>query len=88
MLIQYIHFPELGIEKEERKNLVSKQDYEKLFFKYRKSLQEKMQHIDTIIKMGSSNRIALMCFEKDPSFCHRGQVGEVLEEKKLKVVSL
>ena len=36
--IDYLHIPELGIEGEDRKNLKTRSDYERLFVKYRKTL--------------------------------------------------
>ncbi|MHA1819399.1 MAG: DUF488 domain-containing protein [Promethearchaeota archaeon] len=86
--IGYIHIPELGIEKEFRKDLKTQADYKRLFMKYRESLKGKGEYINKIIQLGESKRIVIMCFEKDPNYCHRGQIADVLKEKDKLVVSL
>ena len=86
--IQYIHFPELGVESEDRKNLNSKKDYLRLFERYRDELPLKNQKLNEVIALGKQERIALMCFERDHSFCHRGVIAEFLRKQKLKVIDL
>ncbi len=86
--IDYLHIPELGIESEERKNLNSKADYEELFAKYRQTLPIKEVYINRIIELGTTKRIALLCFEADCNFCHRGEVAKVIKSKKHEVVHL
>src|SRR3990167_5597985 len=73
--IDYLHIPELGIESEERKNLKTKADYDELFAKYRQDLPIKEVYINRIIELGTNKRIALLCFEADCNFCHRGEIG-------------
>src|SRR3989344_5135592 len=84
--IQYVHIPELGVESEDRKNLNSKRDYLRLFERYKEELPSKNQKLSEIISLGKKKRIALMCFERDHSFCHRGVLGEFLRKQKLKVI--
>lgn len=86
--IDYLHIPELGIESEERKNLNTKADYEELFTKYRQTLPVKEVYINRIIELGTTKRIALLCFEADCNFCHRGEVAKVIKSKKHEVVHL
>ncbi len=86
--IDYLHIPELGIESEERKNLRTKADYEELFAKYRQTLPIKEVYINRIIELGTTKRIALLCFEADCNFCHRGEVAKVIKSKKHEVVHL
>ena len=79
--IKYIHIPELGIKTEKRKKLQNLNDYEELFADYRKTLslkQEELQYVYSILK--THNRVALMCYEQDPRFCHRGQVKDYISE--------
>ena len=78
--IDYLHIPELGVASEDRKNLDSKEDYEKLFLTYRESLPERAEHLDRVMEEGMSRRIALMCFEKDPAFCHRREIAGHIRE--------
>jgi uncharacterized protein (DUF488 family) len=86
--IDYLHIPELGIESEERKNLNTKADYEKLFAKYRQTLPIKEVYINRIIELGTTMRIALLCFEADCNFCHRGELAKVITSKNYKVTNL
>lgn len=86
--IQYMHIPDLGIPKEMRTNLTNRADYEALFVKYREILPSKEEYVKKIISIGESKRIALMCFEKDVSLCHRGQLGNYIVNKGIPVKSL
>ena len=86
--IDYLHIPELGIESEERKSLNTKADYDKLFAKYRENLPLKEVYINRIIELGLMKRIALLCFEADCNFCHRGEVAKVIKSKKHEVTHL
>lgn len=81
--IKYIHIPELGILSQNRKNLQSAAEYKRLFREYTKTLPEKKQsllQVHDLLK--ERKRIALTCFEKDPSFCHRHCVSDWLEKEK------
>jgi len=79
--IQYVHFPEVGIKSEQRQELNTQADYDKLFAVYRQSnltktiiLQEK------ILKLLKENkRIALTCFEANINQCHRKHLAEAIE---------
>ncbi len=86
--IDYLHIPELGIESEERKNLNTKADYEKLFAKYQQVLPLKEVYINRIIELGTTKRIALLCFEADGDFCHRREVAKIIKSKKYEVINL
>lgn len=86
--IDYLHIPELGIESEQRKNLNTKADYEELFAKYRQALPIKEVYINRIIELGTTKRIALLCFEADSTFCHRGEVAKIIKSRKHDVINL
>lgn len=86
--IEYLHFPELGVESEDRKNLHSREDYLQLFMKYKTALPSREATLHKIIELGQKNRIALLCFEKEHTFCHRGIIGKYLEAKSFKVINL
>jgi len=78
--INYLHIPELGIPGERRKNLSSEADYQKLFGFYRASiLPNQMEMIRLLSDMANQGRIALLCFEADNNFCHRGVLSAELE---------
>jgi uncharacterized protein (DUF488 family) len=88
--IKYIHLPELGIESKDRKELKDLNDYKKLFLKYEKTLTDKnkQEKLNEIINLGSKQRIALLCFEKDPEYCHRGVIANYLRKKGFEVKDL
>ena len=79
--IGYLHFPELGIESEKRKDLDSAADYKELFKEYRKTLPAKKEKIEELKKLGKENKVSLMCFEADKNFCHRGVLSDFLGEE-------
>ena len=78
--IEYIHIPELGIESEERQDLVSQKDYDVLFARYEKTtLKANESYLNIILdKIKEKGRVALTCFEKDAIQCHRGRVAKKL----------
>ncbi|MBS3152643.1 DUF488 family protein [Candidatus Woesearchaeota archaeon] len=86
--IDYIHMPELGIESKERKNLQTKEDYEKLFEKYRKVLPMNEVYINRIIELGTIKRIVLLCYEADYNLCHRKEISKIIENKGHGMVNL
>ncbi len=88
--IEYRHIPELGIDGEMRKNLVTKDDYEKLFEVYDRDLlpQAIKQQEEVLGLVGTFERVALTCFEANPHFCHRSHLAAALArqaEDKLEV---
>jgi uncharacterized protein (DUF488 family) len=79
--IAYLHFPELGIESEKRKDLDSAADYKELFKDYGKSLPARKEKVAELEQLGKSEKVALMCFEADKNFCHRGVLSDFLGEE-------
>lgn len=79
--IEYLHLPELGIPSALRQHLVSEQDYRRLFDHYAKVLlperYEAMARIKRLLL--EKRRLALMCFEADPQFCHRQTLVDTLQ---------
>lgn len=78
--IEYVHFPEVGIQSKYRQDLKSQDDYDGLFKSYRKetisttaSTQGKI--LELLIK---KQRIALTCFEADICQCHRKHLAEAI----------
>ncbi len=80
--IRYEHLPELGIDSEERRELVTQADYDALFAEYeRKSLPKQTDALAKIrgwVQQGE--RVALTCFELLPHQCHRHCVSEALAQ--------
>jgi len=77
--IEYVHVPELGISSEKRNNLNSDEDYQNLFDNYEASLSGRLEHLEYLHRLlVSRGRIALTCFEHDPSHCHRHVIRDFL----------
>ncbi|RJO67437.1 MAG: DUF488 domain-containing protein [Myxococcales bacterium] len=88
--ISYVHLPSLGIPSRLRTNLDSDEAYVRLFDKYERDILPKQaQAIREAAKLSLSMPSALMCFEKDHHFCHRGRlVSYVASEAGLPVEHL
>ena len=79
--IEYVHLPELGISSEKRNNLNSDKDYQNLFEDYKASLFKHQEYLDRLYQLlQTKNRIALTCFEHEPSHCHRHVIRDYLKE--------
>lgn len=78
--IDYVHYPELGIDAAERKNLSTQFDYDRLFQSYKSTvLKEQKNALQTLVDLhDEKKRIALTCFEKDHHQCHRGCLADKL----------
>ncbi len=80
--IEYIHFPEVGIQSEQRQELNTQNDYNKLFAEYRKrnlaTTQKTQAEILDLLK--THKRIALTCFEANICQCHRKYLAEAIEK--------
>ncbi len=79
--IQYVHFPEVGIQSEQRRELNTQTDYDKLFVEYRKNNLVKTKSTQTSILnlLKQHKRIALTCFEANICQCHRRHLAEAIK---------
>lgn len=79
--IQYMHFPEVGIQSEQRQELNTQTDYDKLFAVYRKNnLTQTVSTQTTILNLLKQHkRIALTCFEANICQCHRKHLAEAIK---------
>jgi len=80
--IQYAHFPDVGIQREQRQGLNLQNDYDKLFSIYRKNNLRKTVETQTKILnlLKQHKRIALTCFEANILQCHRKHLAEAIEK--------
>ena len=78
--IVYIHLPDLGIESIERKDLTTQDDYNRLFDNYERTvLEEQSEILEQLLDLyEDKKRIALTCFEKEHTQCHRGRITNKL----------
>jgi uncharacterized protein (DUF488 family) len=80
--IEYIHIPELGIASDKRQSLETPEDYEILFSGYRNTMAERASALTKLYSLSKSeNRVALMCYEYNVLFCHRGVIKDYLVEQ-------
>ena len=79
--IQYFHLPEVGIQSDQRQELNSQKDYDKLFSIYRKNNLNKTTKAQAEIfnLLKQHKRIALTCFEANIDQCHRKHLAEAIE---------
>ena len=78
--IEYIHIPQVGIQSEQRQELNSQADYDKLFTTYQKTnLIRTTNYQEQILKLLKlKKRIALTCFEANICQCHRKHLAEAI----------
>jgi uncharacterized protein (DUF488 family) len=91
--IEYVHIPELGIDSDKRKNAALAGDYKLLFDEYSNDVSNnKSEYIVNILNLLTEyKRVALVCFEYDPSDCHRSRIAQLASElsrNKLNVANL
>ena len=80
--IEYVHFSEVGIQSEYRKELKEQVDYDNLFNTYKqKTLPNTITTQEKIITLlKEKKRIALTCFEADICQCHRKHLAEAISQ--------
>jgi uncharacterized protein (DUF488 family) len=83
--IEYQHIPDLGIPGNLREKLETDKDYKNLFERYKIHLENHQKHIDFLKEQSKKKRLALMCFEEDPKYCHRHILGSYLQNSDVMV---
>ncbi|HZY39873.1 MAG TPA: DUF488 domain-containing protein [Mucilaginibacter sp.] len=78
--VQYVHFPEVGIESDQRQKLNCQKDYDDLFKRYKTDNLNKTVPVQSAIFniLKSNKRIALTCFESNICQCHRKPLAEAI----------
>jgi len=79
--IRYVHFPEVGIQSEQRRELNTQADYDQLFTVYRQNnlTQTRASQVKIANLLKEHKRIALTCFEANIRQCHRKHLAEAIE---------
>lgn len=79
--IEYIHFPEVGIESDKRQELNNQRDYDELFKSYEDDNLKRTKETQKAILnvLNRHNRIALTCFESNICQCHRKPLSESIK---------
>lgn len=77
--VEYHHFPEIGIPAKIRCNISDKQE---LWQHYKDNILEKNpEYLDDISDICQKERALLICYEREPSDCHRHIVAMALARK-------
>ena len=78
--IDYLHFPDVGIQSEHRQELRQQSDYDALFDVYKKEtiVKTKATQDKILDLLQQKKRIALTCFEANICQCHRKHLAEAL----------
>lgn len=81
--MEFRHFPGLGIASDKRKNVDSKEDYNKLFDEYEyETLPQKSSQLEKLHKLCVKfERVVITCFEKEHTLCHRHRISNWLKDK-------
>ena len=88
--IEYHHFPKLGIPSTLRAPLETKEDYRKLFKKYKNNmLSTENKVVEEATKLIETKPSVLVCMESDFRLCHRMPLGKIISEKtELPIIDL
>lgn len=79
--IKYIHIRELGSPKALRTQLYEDSNYEVFFKGYRKYLKSKIDIVEDLYHELITNELCcIMCYERNPSQCHRTVVAEKIKD--------
>jgi uncharacterized protein (DUF488 family) len=80
--IEYIHIPLLGISSDQRQELNTQADYDRLFASYEKNeLKKNKAALNQLFEIFKDRkRVAITCFEAHVCMCHRGRVAKALQQ--------
>ncbi len=77
--IEYRHERALGCPTEIRDRLKKNGDYKSYFAAFDRYLVGQVDVIETLVNE-LDGRVVLLCYERDPDFCHRKSVAECIDE--------
>ena len=75
----YHHLPELGIAGTKRAHLTDSDSYQRLLEQYEaEMLPKRLAAVTRLLALLRERPSALVCFEKDMRYCHRGRLAAVV----------
>nr|VFK19106.1 MAG: Uncharacterized conserved protein, DUF488 family [Candidatus Kentron sp. LPFa] len=77
--IEYVHFPQVGVPSDLRRDLSSKDAYHALLRHYEKEILPRQEN--TVAEIGAlmkDSPSALLCFEEDHAICHRSVLAKAV----------
>jgi bifunctional DNA-binding transcriptional regulator/antitoxin component of YhaV-PrlF toxin-antitoxin module len=88
--IIYKHFQSLGAPKTIRLELYKNMDYKTFFEEYKKHIDDPavLENLRMIEGLANMRKTVLMCYEKDPKFCHRSIIANILSKRGWKIKHL
>ena len=88
--MDYVHVPEVGIASDKRQDLKTRADYDRLLNRYESELLPgRGAGVRRVGELLVEKPAALLCFEADPTMCHRGRLAAtVARQGDLEVVHL
>jgi hypothetical protein len=88
--VAYVHFPELGISSDKRKNLRTSSEFQRVFDYYEQQiLRAKTDEVAKVAELLKVAPAVLVCMEKEPLGCHRSRLASrVASVANLEVVHL
>lgn len=80
--ILFHHFPEVGIDSENRQNLQTRADRDALFQQYRAEVLPRTQSVQQAIfsLLQAHRRVAVTCFEAQSCDCHRSHLASAIAQ--------
>lgn len=76
--VDYIHMPELGVPQDKREYLLGARGSEKFCETYLEIIGENSAKIGDISSMMWKGRVLLLCYERNPSDCHRSALSDLI----------
>lgn len=88
--MDYVHVPEVGIASEKRQDLKTRSDYDRLLNEYESGLLPGQQAgVHRVATLLAEKPAAMLCYEADPTMCHRGRLAAtVARQSVLEVIHL
>jgi uncharacterized protein (DUF488 family) len=83
--IEYRHIQSLGAPPHLRKEVLLKEGYNTFFKLYLSHMKSKPEALDLLEEYSRTKPSAIMCFEKNPSTCHRHVLANELHKRGFEV---
>lgn len=80
--IKYLHVKELGNPKVYRDALRRGLDFEEFARIFRRRLETKTTTLEELSELAAAHRVCLLCYEEDPTTCHRSLVAESVVRRR------
>jgi len=86
--IGYLHLKELGAPPAMRQKVRREGDYHQFFREYRRHLADQSHMLQEVAEKFSHEVICLLCYEKNPDYCHRTVVAQELSRLFTREISI